>query len=75
MPKLSFTPRQADITSVWKGYSIMDDMDAFIFYEAVSGFLNDVIYCEECEVGILYLLDTDEARAICDTCGQEYIIS
>jgi len=53
----------------------MDVMDAFIFYEAVSGFLNDVIYCEECEVGILYLLDTDEARAICDTCGQEYIIS
>jgi hypothetical protein len=53
----------------------MDDMDAFIFFEAASGFLNDATYCEECGVGILYLLDTDETRAICDTCGQEYIIS
>jgi len=53
----------------------MDYMDEFIFYEALSGLLNDATYCEECGVGILYLLDTDEDRAICDTCGEEYIIS
>jgi len=53
----------------------MDYIDDFIFFEAVSGFLNDATYCPECSVGILYLLDTDDTRAICDTCGEECIIS